>query len=101
MHSGSFQSLGLPSKEESYDFFTKVWENTPPINIPTSQQKRRGREDDTQKKKQRRGGSRDDPSGDSDDDMGGEDSNFEDRYFINMRDVLARLLLLLRVAQPR
>lgn len=93
VHSGSFQSLGLPSKEESYDFFTKVWENTPPINIQTSQQKRRGREEDKQKKKQRRGGSGDDPSGDSDEDMDGEESNFEDRYFINLGDVLKLLLL--------
>ena len=79
VHSGSFHSLSGPSKEECYDFFTKVWENTSPLNIPISQQKRRGRDEDRRKKKQRRGDSRDDQSGESDEDMDGNESESEDR----------------------
>ena len=79
VHSGSFHSAGMPTKEESYDFFTKVWENTPSNVLSTSQQKRTVREDNKKKKKQRRGDSRDEPSGGSDEDLGGDESDNEDR----------------------
>ena len=82
VHSGSFQSLGLPSKEESYDFFTKVWDNSLPVSIAKSQTKRRGRSDDKQKKRQRRGDSRDDVSGDSDENVEDEESSLDERYFL-------------------
>ena len=80
VHSGSVQALGVPTKEEAFDFFTKVWPSAPTTNLPSFQQKRRFKDEDAKKKKQRRGGSREAASGDSDEDMDGDNSDVDDRY---------------------
>ena len=79
VQSGSFHSLSGPSKEECYDFFTKVWEATPPINIPTSQQKRRGKSEERKKLKKRREDSREELSEESDEYMTGNESESAER----------------------
>ena len=79
VHSGSVHSLVAPTKEESYDFFTKVWESTSVGNITSHQQKRSVIEEGRNKKKQKRGNSRDDPASYSDDDRDEDYSDADER----------------------
>ena len=93
VHSGSSNAAEIPTKEESYNFFTKVWDYAPPSTLSTSPQKRKVRDESKKKKKQRHRDSQEELSEDSDMDIGGNDSNDDYRYIYKPLSVFLSIFL--------